>query len=328
MLMLAAAFLGIMSLRSMRVEQNPEVNFGVLTISTVYPGAGPEEINTLISRKVEEAIAGVTGIREVTSSSQEGISVVVANFEIGVNMDTALNETRAKVDAIVGQLPREIEKPTVQKLDTASSPVLFLAIKSQRMDNQELRDLADDRLADRFARIPGVASASVSGGDVRELQVRLKKDKLVSYGIGITSVQQAVQAATLNVPSGRFVSGEEEYSVRVLGEFLKPEDLENLIITVSNPTNPMGRGASVRLKDIATVEDTVAERRSYSRLNGADAVILTLQKTREGNAVEISKSADPIITVRTQAVSTFASRSLRVSTIAIMVGTPEMTVQR
>lgn len=290
MLMLAAILLGNQARTSMRVEQNPEVNFGVLTISTVYPGAGPEEINTLISRKIEEVCAGVNGIREVTSTSQEGISTVVAQFEIGTNMDNALNETRAKVDAIVNQLPLGIEKPTINKLDTASSPVLYMVAKSDKLSNQEVRDIADDKLKDVFSRVPGVASVSIQGGDVRELQVRLRKDKLLAYGIGIAQVQRAVQAATLNVPSGRVVNGDREYAVRVLGEFKTVDELKNMVLSISDFSNPNAKGKTIRLQDIATIEDSVKERTSYARLNGVDAVVIIVQKTREGNAVEISKA--------------------------------------
>lgn len=289
MLMLAAIFMGNSARTSMRVEESPEVNFGVITITTIYPGAGPEEMNTLVARKVEEACAGVNGIREVTSSSQEGISNVVAQFEIGVNMDNALNETRAKIDAITNTLPLGIEKPTISKLDTASSPVLYLVAKSDTLSNQELRDIADDKVKDMFARVPGVASVSITGGDVRELQVRIKPDRLTAYGIGVAQVQRAVQAATLNVPSGRVVDGDREYSVRVLGEFKTVKDLENMVLTVSDFTNPNAKGKVVRLRDIADIEDATRERTSYSRLNGVDAVVIIVQKSREGNAVEIAK---------------------------------------
>jgi len=289
MLMLAAILLGFMSYNGMRVEQNPEVQFGVISVTTVYPGAGPEEVNTLISRKVEEAMAGVNGIREVTSTSQEGISIVVANFNIGTDMDVALNDARGKVDLIVGELPLGIEKPTISKADSASSPVLYMALSSDTHNARELRDIAENQIKDRFAQVPGVASVSVQGGEERELQVRLKKDALLAYGIGIAQVQRAVQSATLNVPSGRVVAGPKEYAVRVLGEFKSVDDLKNTIITVSDPNNPMAKGKIVRLSEVAEVVDASAERTSYTRLNGEDAVVVAIQKTRDGNAVEIAE---------------------------------------
>lgn len=291
MLMLVALLLGTISFKGMRVEQNPEVSFGVISVSTIYPGAGPEELETLVSRKIEEAVSGVNGFRDVTSTSQEGISVVTANFELGTNMDSALNECRAKVDAIVGQLPSGIEKPTISKLDTASEPVLYMAIRSDVLNNQELRDLADEKLKDRFAKIAGVSSVNVSGGDVREIQVRLKRDRLLAYNIGVLQVQRAVQAATLNVPSGRIVDGREEYSVRVLGEFKTLDQLEQLELHISDPNNPNNPGKVIRLRDVADIADSVRERTEISRLNGSESVIMVIQKAREGNAVEISKAA-------------------------------------
>jgi len=301
MLMLAAVFIGNLSYNGMRKEQNPDVQFGVIAVTTIYPGAGPEEINTLISRKIEEAMAGANGIREVTSSSQEGVSSVVGNFEVGTNMDVALNDVRSKIDAIVGQLPQGIDKPVINKIDSTSDPVMTLVARSETMSNRELRDLADDRLKDRFAQIKGVASATVSGGDVREIQVQLKKDALVAYGIGIAQVQRAVQAASLNVPSGRVVQGGSEMSVRVLGEYKSIADVKDTIISVSDPQNPMAKSKSIRLGLIADVVDASRERTSYSRLNGTDAVVITVQKTKEGNAVDISKAIlgdvhSPVIT--------------------------------
>lgn len=289
MLMLAAIFIGRLSYNSMRVEQNPDVQFGVITVTTIYPGAGPDEINTLISRKIEEVMAGVPGIREVTSSSQEGVSAVVGSFEVGTNMDTALNDARAKVDSIVGQLPQGIEKPVVSKLDSSSDPVAYMVAKNEKLSPRELRDLVDDRIKDRFAQIPGVASVNVSGGEVREIQVRLKKDALLAYGLGISQVLRSVQAASLNVPSGRVIRGDTEYSVRVLGEYKTVEEIGNTTLTISDPDNPMAKGKLVKLNQIAEIVDTSKERTAYSRLNGSDAVVLIIQKAREGNAVEIAK---------------------------------------
>ena len=290
MLMLAAMLMGTLSYRGMRVEQNPDVQLGTITVSTVYPGAGPDEVNTLISKKIEQAVAGVAGIREVTSTSQEGVSVVVANFEVGTNMDVALNDARGKVDGIVRELPTATEKPIVNKFDFSSEPVLNLSLSSKTHNNRELRDIAEDQLQDRFAQTAGVASVSTSGGDIREIQIQLKKDALIAYGIGIAQVQRAVQAATLNVPSGRLVNGPREYAVRVLGEYKTLQDVGMTVISISDPQNPMAKSKSVLLKDIAEIVDGSQERTSYSRLDGQDSVVMSIQKTRDGNAIEIANT--------------------------------------
>ncbi len=293
-LMIAAFLMGTISYNSMHLELNPEVSFGVVTISTAYPGAGPDDINELVSRKIEEAVSGVSGIREITSTSQEGISTVVVTLELGANIDNALSDVRSKVDAIVNSLPKEVLKPAVQKFDNSSAPVLTLAFSSS-LSSKGLRDLMDDKLADRFSQISGVASASVQGGDQREIQVRVKKDRLLSYGIGISQIQQAVAAASLNAPSGRVITKDQEFSVRVKADFTNVSQIANMIIEISDPKNPQSKARTVRLSDVASVEDATVERKAYSRLDGKDTIVIAIQKARDGNSVEIAKQAEQVI---------------------------------
>lgn len=295
MLMLAAFLMGTIAYRGMRVEQNPEVTFGAITVNTAYPGAGPEEVNTLVSRKIEEAVSGVNGLREVTSTSLEGVSLVFANFDIQTDMDVALNDLRSKVDAVLGNLPEGVLKPTITKFDSTSDPVMNIAFQSDKLDNEQLRDLVDDKIKDKFARLTGVASATVSGGELREIQVQVRKDKLIAYGIGITDVLRAVQSASLNVPSGRSVTRETEVGIRVLGEYRTVEEIGNTTLSIRGPNQMGGNGQLVKLSDVADVVDTTSERRSYSRLNGTDTVTMTIQKARTGNAVQISKLAKELI---------------------------------
>ncbi|MBS1712840.1 MAG: efflux RND transporter permease subunit [Armatimonadetes bacterium] len=287
MVMVAALILGTGAFQSLRKELNPDVSFGTITVTTVYPGAGPEEINELISRPIEESVSSVANAREVTSTSQEGVSTVIVLLNIGTNENEALNDVRSKVDGVLGQLPRDAEKPIVQKFDTSSSPVVTLSLRSQSLSNRQIRDLAENTLKDRFARIDGVAQVEVSGGDQREIQIRVRKDALLSYKLGITDVQRAVVAAGLNIPSGRVVTDREEYAVRVKGEFKTVSEIGDMWLTFSDNKGD-GLNKSVRLRDIATILDTNAERRSYSRLNGSDAVTISIAKAKAGNAVQIS----------------------------------------
>lgn len=294
-LMLGLVLAGFVAFRSMRVELQPEVNFGVVTVQTTYPGAGPDDVNELISRRVEEAVSGVNGIREVTSNSQEGVSVVTIQLELETNVDTALSDVRTKVDAIVNELPQDADKPVVNKFDNSSTPVMYLSLASTSLDSRELRTLVDDGILDRFAQLPGVAQASVSGGDVREIQVRVSKDKLLEYGIGIADVQRAVNAASINAPAGRFVQKDLEYSVRVKSDFATVQDVRSTVLTIPSLTEG-GRARQVQLTDIANVQDTVVERTAYSRLNAVDSLVIALSKTREGNAVQIVDAAKKELT--------------------------------
>lgn len=289
MLMAAAIMMGLMAFNSMRVELNPDVSFGVVTVTTVYPGAGPDEINSLISKKIEDAVTGIANVREVTTTSQEGVSSVVVNFEIGSDVNVGAADVRSKVDSIVGEMPDGAERPVIDKLDTGSEPVLILAVNSQGLSNRQLRDLAENTLKDKFARIKGVAAVFATGGDVREIQVQLKRDALLRYGLGIADVQNAVNRAALNIPAGRLKSGQEEFTVRVKGEFESVEELADMYLTLSEQ-GVGGANKQVRLGDIADVRDSNIERRQFSRVNGSESVVMIIQKAQAGNAVEISKA--------------------------------------
>lgn len=294
MLMIGAFLMGTLAYVKMHLELNPDVSFGVVTITTQYPGAGPDDINELVSRKIEEAVSGASGIREITSTSQEGISTVVVSLELGTDIDTALSDVRSKVDAIVNDLPKDVLKPEIQKFDASSQPVLNLAFSSS-LSSKALRDLIDDKLADRFSQINGVASAAVQGGDQREIQVRLRKDRLLAYGLGISDIQQAVANASMNAPSGRVITNDQEFSVRVKADFTDPQQIADMIISITDPKNPMAKARTVRLSDIASVVDSTVERTAYSRLNGRDAIVIAIQKSRDGNAVDIEATASKVI---------------------------------
>ena len=202
MCVVAAIVLGWRALGSLPVEENPEVSFPNISVQTSYFGANPEEIENQVTRIVEEAVSGVNGIQTIESTSIEGVSIVSIQFELGINQDTALSDVKSKVDAVLGRLPDDIERPIVSKLDFAGMPILYAAAESDRMSPLELRDFLDDRVQDRLARIPGVAQVSVQGGQVREIRVAVDRNRLLSYGIGIADVTSAINGATINVPGG------------------------------------------------------------------------------------------------------------------------------
>ena len=291
MCVVAALVLGWRALNSLPVEENPEVSFPNISVQTAYFGANPEEIENQVTRIIEESVSGVNGIQTINSTSIEGVSIVSIEFELGINQDTALSDVKSKVDSILGRLPDDVERPIVSKLDFSGMPILYVAAESTSMSPLELRDFLDDRVQDRLARIPGVAQITVQGGQVRELRVAVDRDRLLSYGIGIADVTGAINAATINVPGGRITEGNRETSIRVQGEFRSVEDLRDLVIPISNRNEPNGTPAIVRLGDIAEVTDGPAERTVISRVNGKEAVLIGIQKSREGNTVEITSLA-------------------------------------
>ncbi len=291
MLFVAAVVLGLRAFLSLPVEENPEVSFPNISVQTAYFGANPEEIENQVTRVIEEAVSSVNGIQTIESTSIEGVSIVSIQFELKINQDTALSDVKSKVDSVLGRLPQDVERPIVSKLDFSGAPILMVSAESDKMTPLELRDFLDDRVQDRLARIPGVAQISVQGGQVREIRVGVDRERLLSYGIGILDVTDAINGATINTPGGRITEGNRETSIRVQGEFKSVEDLRNLVIPIANRNDPNGTPAIVRLKDIATVTDGPAERTVISRVNGRESVLISLQKAREGNAVEITKAA-------------------------------------
>lgn len=293
--MLASIILGLLAYSGMNKELNPDVSFGIVSVLTSYPGASPDEVNTLVTKPVEDAISGVEGIQQLSSVSQQGNSIVTINFNLDVNIDNALNDVRSKIDQALPNLPKEVNKPVVTKIDTSSQPVLYMAFSATGANSEELRDLIDQKLSDRFSQVEGVAQVGVQGGDVREIQVQLNKDKLSAYGIGITDVQKALANATVNEPAGHITTDNQQLNVRLFGEFQSVDQIRNLHFTIQDPNNPQAKGSIVRLGDIANVNDTVQERTAFSRVNGQDSILVTVQKSKDGNTVDVVNGCKSII---------------------------------
>ena len=275
----ALAVLGLQSLSLMPVELFPRIDFPFITIITVYPGAGPREIETLISKPLEEAVSSINGVRTVQSSSQEGVSVVALEFFVGTDLDAAGNEIRSRLDAARAGLPREAQAPVLYKASVSSIPVLILGLSGSRPAD-EVRQLAEDVIKDRLAKVTGVASVTVVGGQQREVEVEVDKARLQAYGLSIGQVAQALTLENLNLPSGGIREGRQEYAVRTVGEFERLEDLLEVRL-------PTASGAPVLLRDIAHISSGFADRTQLSRLNQRDSVGIVIQKQADANTVRV-----------------------------------------
>ncbi len=282
----ALAVLGWTAASRMRVELNPSVDFPYVIVTTVYPGAGPREVETLITKPIEDAVNGINGVKNVTSVSQEGLALVAIEFNLGVDSSQAAADVREKVDAIRASLPREALSPSISKIDINAFPVLYYGMSSERPSKQ-LRFIAEEVVSNRLARVPGVASVSVVGGDVREIRVEVDQARLDAYGLNILQVVQALQAANLNVPSGRVEEERREYAIRVVGEFQNMDEIRNVRIPVTNRMNPMGAPNVLRLSDVATVKDDIAERTEAARINTKNTVAIIVTKAADANTVEV-----------------------------------------
>ncbi|MCC6730961.1 MAG: efflux RND transporter permease subunit [Chthonomonadales bacterium] len=281
MMVAALLVLGLNSASKMRLELNPKVDFPFIAVMTVYPGAGPEEIETQVTKKVEDAVASVNGVKEITSSSQEGQSSVTIQFNLGIPSDVAASDVREKVGAIRAALPDDAEEPVVLKFDVGSEPILYYGVTGDR-PIRDIRDITDNVIKPRLSQVPGVAAVTVTGGDVREISIGVRKDRLDAYGISITQLVSLLQANNLNFPVGHIVEGNREYSIRVVGEYPN-------VASIGETRLHMPNGQTVQLSDIADVRDTVEERRDLSRINRKDSVAIVIQKTSEGNTVDVAK---------------------------------------
>jgi len=219
MFVLALVIMGVLARRDMPKEAIPDVEFPFVTVVTAYPGAGPQEIETLVTQPLEDAVAGINGVRHVTSVSRDGLSIVAIEFLLGTNSDSAAADVRDKVSGIRGSLPREVLEPSVQKLNITGMPIVTIGMIGPQ-PSHELRDMADNVVKDSLAKVPGTAAVYVDGGRVREIQVQVQKARLQAYGMSLSQLVAAINQTNLNIPGGTVKEEGEEYAVRMVGEVL------------------------------------------------------------------------------------------------------------
>ncbi len=277
MLVAVFVFLGGFSYFALAVDLMPEIEFPVITVTTVYPGAGPEEVETEITEPIEEAVSTIANLQSLVSYSQENISTIIIEFDYDVDSDLASIEVKDKVDAIRATFPSDAEPPTVLKLDINAMPIMDVTLSgSQSLET--LTELAEDVLQDPLARVEGVASVNVTGGREREIEVLVFPDRLRAYGLAITEVAALVGGENLTIPAGRVTEAESEFAVRVMGEYESLKDIEELPLFLPG-------GGRIRLVDVATVRQGFADVREIARYNGQPAVSLSLQKQSGANTV-------------------------------------------
>ncbi|RJP73779.1 MAG: efflux RND transporter permease subunit [Candidatus Zixiibacteriota bacterium] len=283
MLIFSAVVIGLFSLTQLGIDIFPEIEFPFVTIVTVYPGAGPEEVETLITRPVEDAVAALSGLKTITSMAQEGMSLTFLEFDLDRDVDLAGIDVKEKVDAIRADLPEDALDPQIQKFDVNAIPIMNLAVSSPRPLDQ-LYVLTDEVIRNRLNRTEGLANVEIVGGKEREIQVAVDRRKLQARGMSILQVVQTLAQENMNLPSGHITGDRKEYSIRVQGEFSNLEQIAGLYLP------SMGDGMPVRLADIARVEDTFAEQRELARIEGRESVGLSLIKRSDANAVQVGQA--------------------------------------
>ncbi len=280
MVFVALAVLGIFGYSRMGVDLLPKMDWPVVSVITVYPGAGPKEIESLVSKPIEEAVSGVSNLDNVRSYSYEGVSVVLAQFGFSSNVDEVTNEVQRKVDQARSKLPKEAESPKISKSDLNAFPILRVSLTGQ-LGPRELYQFAKDRVKNDLEQVEGVSAVTIVGGQEREIRIEVDNEKLESYGISILQVSQALASENLDFPTGRVDERINQYIVRLAGKFKSLDEIRGMVVA----STPAG---IVYLKDIARVMDTFKENSTLSRLNGENAIALLIQKQSDANSVKTS----------------------------------------
>jgi len=280
MLTLIVIILGGVSLSKLSIDLLPNIEVPVAVVTASYEGVGPQEIESMITKPLEEAVATVGNIDRISSISSEGNSVVVAEFNYGTDMDFATLEMREKVDLIKGFLPEEASDPMVMRIDPNMMPIVQIAIYNSG-DLAHVQSFAEDVLKPRLERIDGVASVDISGGYKNRVEIKIDQQKLDGYGITTSYIAQIIGAENLNLPGGHVKKGIQELNIRTLGEFESIDDIKMLPITLPN-------GGVVYLGDIAEVQLVKEDLKTISRVNGNNSINISVQKQSGKNTVKVA----------------------------------------
>ncbi len=288
-LLMAVIVIGLIAMKTLSVRMFPDVEFPYVVVTIQYPGAGPEEIELLVNKKVEDAVSSVSGIKHIYSVSQDSYGMAWVEFNLSKDPDIALQEVKDKIAEIRNDFPTDIKEPIIQKLDPNSQPILLISLRADLKDN-EIYDLADDYYKKELSRIDGVSKVDIFGGTKREIHVDVDKNKLKQYDMTLTAVASKVALNSTNIPIGHFSKGPKDVSFRTIGEFRSIRQISDVIV------NFVGNDVPVTIKDVAKVKDSTEETYTIGRINikengeikSENTLILAVYKQAKSNDVRIS----------------------------------------
>jgi len=290
MLIAAMVVFGIVAYPRVGVDLFPDVEFPVVTVTVIYPGADPETMETKVADPIEEVVNTLGGIKTLRSINLENVTQVVAEFQLEVNVDQAVQDVRDKVSGVAGRLPPGVEPPVVQKFDIGSAPIMAVALAGN-LDPRELTRIADDILKERLQRVTGVGGVELIGARERAIRVLADPAKLAGFGITVQDVANAIRAQNLELPAGNVEIGDHELSVKTRGEVRTAKEVAAILV-------PGPPGQVLRVRDVAAVIDGSEKERSASYLDGRSAISLSIRKQSGSNTVavaqEVRKALDEI----------------------------------
>jgi HAE1 family hydrophobic/amphiphilic exporter-1 len=283
MMMLALVVLGIVSFRRLAIDEYPDVTYPIVIAQTTYPGASPEVMERDVSRPIEEALNTVQGLKEITSTSLNGVSLVRLQLNLDVDVLAAQQDVQAKVARIRRQLPQDIEEPVINHFDPNERPIMSIAMQSSERPLRELTSIADEVVSPKLQAIAGVGGINLAGTEVRQVRIEINPDAMRSYGIAVPQIISALQRENQEVPAGRVTRGPTEQLIRITGRIVKPAAFANIVVAVR-------QGVPVRLGDLATVVDGAADKRTAALLDDSPALALDILKISGSNTVEVADS--------------------------------------
>ncbi|MDR0713862.1 MAG: efflux RND transporter permease subunit [Bacteroidales bacterium] len=272
---------GLFSFQRLSIDLYPDIETNTIIVITSYPGAGAEDIETNVTRPVEDVLNTVTDLKNLTSTSKDNLSMIIIEFNWGTNIDEATNDVRDKLDMVKNSLPDAVENPIIFKFSTDMIPVVILSAQAKESADA-LYKLLDDRVANPLNRISGVGTVSVSGAPQREVHVDVDPQKLEAYNLTVEQIGNIIAQENLDVPGGSFDIGSNTYSLRIDGEFNVSDELKNIVVGTFN-------GANIYMSDVAAVKDTLEERTQESFTNGVRSATVVIQKQSGANTVQIAR---------------------------------------
>ncbi len=273
--------LGMISLNRLPIDLYPDVTFPTVVVQTVYGGAGPIEIETEVSRVLEDEVSTISGVQKVSSQNREGVSVVIVEFNLNTNLNFAEQQVRAKVSNSMRMLPEDVDEPIIRQVSPSDAPILGIAMRSTLPDAQ-LYDLAKEVISPQFEQIYQVGQVDILGGRRREVHVNLDMNKLRNADISATSVVAALQSGGRNIPIGKTDDSGKEYSYRTIAQFKTLSDIDNTVLRLANIDHPITIGR------LGTISDSLIDEVSRTRFNGEKAIYFNIFRQSGANSVRVA----------------------------------------
>jgi HAE1 family hydrophobic/amphiphilic exporter-1 len=276
--------IGLYSLVQLPVDLYPEIELPFVTVMTTYPGASASDIESNVTRPIEDVLNSVSNLKDLTSTSSDGLSVIFLNFEYGSNLDEAINDIRSNLNFVTRILPEEAEDPTIIKFNSSMMPIIFYAVTASE-SYEGLEKILDEKIVNPLNRIEGIGNVSLTGVPGRRIYIDVDPRKMEAYNLTIEQIGGVLRAENLNIPAGYLEMGQTDYPLRIQGEFPESDILKNIVVSSFS-------GNTVYLKDVAEVRDTIRESKLDTKINGKKGMGLFVQKQSGGNTVQVTKEVE------------------------------------